>query len=100
MKHLTLLLSLFISITAFAQKSADTNSQSKGKGYYDGGNPGLIIVDGKRYKGTVKSLNTYKVAEMHILKPEEAAKLYGDAGKKGVLVVTTDRKAKQTPKTN
>lgn len=59
-----------------------------------GKNQPLYIVDGVEYKNgsPLKNIKQEDIQSMEVLKDETATKLYGDAGKNGVIIVTTNKK--------
>ena len=54
----------------------------------NGGNPPLIIVNGKEYKGEMDDIDPNTIASVNVLKDESATALYGDKGKNGVVIIT------------
>jgi len=60
------------------------NSESSNKGAK------ILILDGKEIKEEeMKKLSPETIKEIHVYKGDEAVKLYGEQGRKGVIVITT-----------
>ena len=51
----------------------------------------LIIVDGEIYNSDLKSIHPEEIKSISVLKNISGAKVYGEAGKNGVIIVTTKR---------
>lgn len=51
----------------------------------------LIIVDGEIYNSGLKSIHPEEIKSISVLKNISATKVYGEAGKNGVIIVTTKR---------
>ncbi len=49
----------------------------------------LVLVDGKEYTKGIKSLDPNNIESMSVLKDQSAQKKYGEAGKNGVIEITT-----------
>jgi TonB-dependent SusC/RagA subfamily outer membrane receptor len=56
----------------------------------------LVIVDGLPYSGDVKSLNSDDIADMVILKAEDATAIYGSRASNGVIIIKTKKGNTQT----
>jgi TonB-dependent SusC/RagA subfamily outer membrane receptor len=90
MKKLIVVFSLLISVGAYAQKADSAKKEvriSTGNSYSS--LPPLVIVDGKKYKGDIKDMNANDIESMEVLKDASSKKLYGEAAKNGVILVTT-----------
>jgi len=59
----------------------------------DGPGDKLIIIDGKEAK-SLKNISAEDIKSMTILKNEAAKKKYGDKGKNGVIIITTQKGSK------
>jgi TonB-dependent SusC/RagA subfamily outer membrane receptor len=56
----------------------------------------LYILDGKEVSyEEMKSLSSYKIESVSVLKNEAAAKVYGEKGKNGVIILVTKESVKQ-----
>jgi TonB-dependent SusC/RagA subfamily outer membrane receptor len=92
MKKLIVVCSLFLSVGAMAQK-ADTTKKyvSTITGFtYNGLSP-LMIVDGVKYKGDLKSINPNDIESINVLKSAKETSLYGAEGLNGVILITTKK---------
>jgi len=49
----------------------------------------LVIVDGKKYTQRIKSIDPNNIESMSVLKDQSALEKYGEAGKNGVIEITT-----------
>jgi alpha-2-macroglobulin len=72
-------------------KVAGVQMRIRGAATVDGNNPPLIIVDGLPYTGDLSKLDTAAIADMNVLKPEEATTIYGAAAVNGVVIITTKK---------
>jgi TonB family protein len=83
-----------VVITGYAMKPDTAKPLLKsGHNFFDAPSFGaLIIIDGKQKTyDDMKLLNANKIKNISILKDKDAIKLYGDAAKNGVIVVTTKK---------
>jgi len=95
MKHVTVILCLFLSLSVFAQ-SRDTTHADTTKRFIIVDAPllskrdiqPLIILNGKIYKRNIKTIDTAKIISIEILKGKDAAQ-YGPKGKNGVVIIIT-----------
>ncbi len=89
MKGLVLIFSLLISSSIFAQ-NRDTFYVAGKKMIFKAAaaieNRSLIIIDGKKYKGSFESIDPNAIASVDVLKPKDAVALFGDEGKNGVFL--------------
>jgi TonB-dependent SusC/RagA subfamily outer membrane receptor len=89
MKKLIVVFSLLISVGAYAQKADSAKKEVR----ISTGNPydssPLVIVDGTKYKGDIKNINPNDIESVEVLKDASSKKLYGEAAKNGVILVTT-----------
>jgi TonB-dependent SusC/RagA subfamily outer membrane receptor len=89
MKKLIVVFSLLISVGAYAQKADSAKKEFR----ISTGNPydssPLVIVDGTKYKGDIKNINPNDIESVEVLKDASSKKLYGEAAKNGVILVTT-----------
>lgn len=98
MKKLIVAFALFLSAGAFAQ-TADTAKKAVATvaGFSNNNLQPLIIVDGVKYKGELKTLNPNDIESMSVLKSSKETSLYGAEGLNGVILITTkNAKAKNT----
>ncbi|WP_282032186.1 alpha-2-macroglobulin family protein [Winogradskyella eximia] len=51
----------------------------------------LIIVDGKVFIGNINTINQKTIIEVKVIKDAEAKALYGEKGKNGVIIITTNQ---------
>ncbi|QXV65214.1 TonB-dependent receptor plug domain-containing protein [Mucilaginibacter sp. 21P] len=83
-KLLLMMICFFASIGVRAQ----ITKPGTATGNFDHNKP-LIILDGKKYNGDLKSLDSANVKSVTILKNKEATSKYGPEGANGVVLVTT-----------
>ncbi|TWR24678.1 hypothetical protein FPZ42_16440 [Mucilaginibacter achroorhodeus] len=83
-KLLLMMICFFASIGVRAQVTKPGTTT----GTFDYKKP-LIILDGKKYSGDLKSLDSANVRSVTILKNKEATSKYGPEGANGVVLVTT-----------
>ena len=94
MKKLIVIFSLFLSVSAFAQKADSVKKQVKitaGNAY--GSTSPLVMLDGVKYKGDINKLNPNEIESVEVLKSASATASYGTDGLNGVILITT-KKAK------
>ena len=60
----------------------------------------LIIVDGAPYPASLSNINQEDIESVSVLKDAASAALYGARGAAGVILITTKKGNKQTPKVN
>jgi TonB-dependent SusC/RagA subfamily outer membrane receptor len=94
MKKLLVIFSLFLSVSAFAQKADSAKKELKitPSSTYGSASP-LVMVDGVKYKGNVNSIPPNDIESIEVLKDASAKTLYGEEAKNGVILITT-KKAK------
>ncbi len=91
---LLLLFFLLLSIPSFSQKR-DSAKADTSKGFVIrnpkpiGRAKALVVVNGKIYKRSIKSIDASSIKEVSILKPKEAISLYGQKGENGAILITT-----------
>lgn len=93
MKKLIVVFSLFLSVGAMAQK-ADTvkkevNVIMRGSTYNT--LPPLIVLDGVKYTGDLKSIDPNTIESMSVLKSSKETSLYGAEGLNGVILISTKK---------
>src|ERR1700743_155126 len=94
MRILTFIFFVFVSVGALGQSKDSVYVDAHKKlGLKNGDKQAYIQVDGKPYNGRLESIDTSKVSRVDVLKPEDAAKLYGPKGANGAILITT-KKAK------
>ncbi|MFD0767178.1 TonB-dependent receptor plug domain-containing protein [Mucilaginibacter lutimaris] len=92
MKKLIFVFALFLSVSAMAQKADTTkNDILKVTGYTADALPPLVIVDGIKYKGDIKSIDPKSIEKMEVLKSPSATSLYGAEGVNGVILIATKK---------
>ncbi|MES2266537.1 MAG: TonB-dependent receptor plug domain-containing protein [Bacteroidota bacterium] len=90
MKKLIFVCALFLSVSAMAQKADTTkNDVLKVTGYTADALPPLVIVNGVKYKGDIKSIDPKSIEQMEVLKSASAQSLYGAEALNGVILITT-----------
>jgi TonB-dependent SusC/RagA subfamily outer membrane receptor len=90
MKKLLIVISLFVSAGAFAQQSdsvKNKNSVNDIVSYRK--SKALVVVDGVKIKGGIDVINPNDIERVDVLKSPSATAIYGEAGKNGVILVTT-----------
>jgi TonB-dependent SusC/RagA subfamily outer membrane receptor len=94
MKKLIVVFSLFLSVSAFAQKADSAKKELKinTSDTYGSASP-LVIIDGVKYKGNINSIPPNDIKSVEVLKDASAKTLYGEEAKNGVILITT-KKAK------
>ena len=60
----------------------------------------MIVLDGVIYNGSINDINPNDVASIDILKDASSAAVFGARAASGVVIITTKRGAKGTPKIN
>jgi hypothetical protein len=63
--------------------------------YADGCTKPLFVVDGKRLNDDSFDLNPSEIATVEVFKGDSAVLAYGEAGRRGVVVITTKRATSQ-----
>lgn len=99
MKIIIVFMLLAIHALSHAQKNKETND-AKVSVTSSSQNKALIIVDGIKFSrkdsiNILDSLNPETIERMDVIKGEQAILEYGEAGKDGVILVTTKTPAKK-----
>lgn len=94
MKQLLLLLSLFVSVTAFAQKRPDTSSRNPAKftfhDLFAKSDQPLYILNGEVMSlNKLRRIDTNLVERISIIKAPDAITLYGKAARFGAVLMDT-----------
>ena len=96
MKKLIVIFSLFLSVSAFAQKADSVKTEVKANtGAAYGSMPPLVMVDGTRFYGDINKISPGDIEKMEILKSASATSAYGADALNGVILITT-KKGKAT----
>ena len=90
MKKLIVIFSFLLSAGAFAQQADSTKKDLKPNSTY-GSLPPLVMVDGVKYKGDIKDLNSDDIQSINVLKSPSATSVYGSEALNGVILVTTKK---------
>ncbi|WP_340111630.1 gliding motility-associated C-terminal domain-containing protein [Maribellus mangrovi] len=51
----------------------------------------LVIVDGKKYDGEINDISPEEIESISVLKGSAATEVYGEAGKNGVIIITSKK---------
>ncbi|MGY4539668.1 TonB-dependent SusC/RagA subfamily outer membrane receptor [Mucilaginibacter sp. UYNi724] len=92
MKKLIVVCALFLSVGAMAQNADSTKKDiTTINGFTNNNLPPLLIVDGVKYKGDIKSIDPKSIEQMEVLKSSSATSIYGAEGLNGVILITTKK---------
>ena len=91
MKILSILLCLFLSVAASAQSQDSIRKNTSADTVTATTNKPLIVIDGKVFKGDLKTIDPKTIKSVDILKGKDATAIYGAAGKNGVMLITTKK---------
>jgi bla regulator protein BlaR1 len=80
--HLLWLLIWFIAISLAAQTDPTASNNKSGN---------LVMIDGKVCNTELKTIDPKIIKSVTVLKGQEALNIYGEAGKNGVILVTTNQ---------
>lgn len=72
----------------------------RGIGSINGSSEPLYIVDGVPLTGSITSINNNDIESMSFLKDASLASMYGNRGANGVIIITTKKGRRGTPKFN
>ena len=80
-----------VSGNALQGKAAGLIVKLRGAATLENSDPPLIIIDGLPFQGDLSKFDTSRIAEIKIMKAEEAIALYGSKASGGVLLITTKK---------
>jgi hypothetical protein len=91
MKKLLVILLVYLSVSAFAQTEENTidTSQIKIVKHKPVVGPALFVVDGVVFKNELPKIDIKSIERIHLLKQSTAKAYYGEAGKYGVVLITS-----------
>jgi len=97
MKKLVGILFVLISVGAFAQTEKEAKDSTRifmycGNQYPQ--NKPLIIVNSKPYRDSLSHIDPNNIERIDVLKDSVAVAKYGEAGKNGVILITTKKRKK------
>ena len=96
LKSISVVIFMFYSILNFGQEKISVNNESYFKPLIsENSNVLLYVVNGTISENSISSLNPNDIKFINILKPTEAAAIYGEKGKNGVILIQTKNISKR-----